>query len=144
MGAIVNVRDKLVKLIPMLGSSIPHEVTATAQAITRVLQSEGLGWHDLASALVGSPPALPTAPPRRAPPKRSEWKESVAGNAYFKYGEFICTVFKNRTFTHRSDGKWSIIVVNKAGAKHYVNDFISEEDAKEHAYANIEKLVLEV
>ena len=43
--------SRLTKLLPMLGSDKPGEVTGTAAAIGRVLQSAVLDWHDLATGL---------------------------------------------------------------------------------------------
>ena len=44
-------RERLGKLVPRLASSFEHERTATVAAIERVLQSEGLDWHDLTAAI---------------------------------------------------------------------------------------------
>jgi hypothetical protein len=56
------------KLIPRLASDHPGEVAATAAAITRVLATNKLDWHDLVAALLRpQQPARPaTEQPRRA------------------------------------------------------------------------------
>ena len=45
---------RLAKLIPMLGSDKPGEVTATAAAIGRVLAAAGMDWHGLAGLAAGA------------------------------------------------------------------------------------------
>lgn len=42
-----EVMDKLVKMIPLLASDKPGEVTAAAAAITRSLKGAALDWHDV-------------------------------------------------------------------------------------------------
>jgi hypothetical protein len=67
-GDLAPIRDRLAKLVPLLGSDQPGEVTATAAAIGRLLASVGATWHDLARALV-PPAARPAPPPSRPRPQ---------------------------------------------------------------------------
>jgi hypothetical protein len=46
-----HLKSKLSKLLPLLGSDKPGEVTATAAAIIRALESESLDLHDLAASI---------------------------------------------------------------------------------------------
>ena len=52
--SFANIADSLFKLVPVLGSDQIGEVSAAAAAITRILSSEGLDWHDVAGQLAGS------------------------------------------------------------------------------------------
>ncbi|MCW8084724.1 hypothetical protein [Sabulicella glaciei] len=52
---------KVAKLLPLLGSDKPGEVTATAAAIGRTLTAAGLDWHALA-LVVERHTALPVRP----------------------------------------------------------------------------------
>lgn len=47
---------RLVKLLPLLGSPEPGEVTATAAAIGRTLKAAGLDWHTLAAHVAAARP----------------------------------------------------------------------------------------
>ncbi len=50
---------RVAKLLPMMGSDNPAEVTATAGAIGRVLTGAGMTWHDLAGHVAAAqPPAF--------------------------------------------------------------------------------------
>jgi hypothetical protein len=66
------------KLVPRLASNHPGEVAATAAAITRVLATNKLDWHDLTAALLRpQQPARPaTEQPRRA--AEQDWRELLA------------------------------------------------------------------
>jgi hypothetical protein len=46
-----TITPTLGKLIPLLGSDKSGEVVATAAAIGRVLEANGLDWHSLAAAV---------------------------------------------------------------------------------------------
>lgn len=46
---------RLGKLIPLLASDKPGEVTATAAAITRALKGAGLDWHDVSKWIEAGP-----------------------------------------------------------------------------------------
>ena len=48
---MADLTSRLSKLLPVLASDKPGEVVAAAAAITRVMQLEGLDWHDLAGAV---------------------------------------------------------------------------------------------
>lgn len=43
--------QKVIRLVPMLGSPADHEALSAARAIGRVLDREGLGFTDLAAAI---------------------------------------------------------------------------------------------
>lgn len=49
--ALANIGPKLGKLIPRLASNHDGEVVATARAISRLLETNGRDWHDLAAAV---------------------------------------------------------------------------------------------
>jgi hypothetical protein len=51
--------SRLGKLIRLLGSASPGEVAATSAAIGRVLEADGLDFHDLADRLTGKPKPKP-------------------------------------------------------------------------------------
>jgi hypothetical protein len=44
------VREKIMKLLPMLSSPVAGEAAAAAAAIGRVLEGAGLDWHDFTAA----------------------------------------------------------------------------------------------
>ena len=50
-----ELRPKLARLVPLLGSDKPGEVAATVAAIERTLVAAKCDWHDLAAALVYQP-----------------------------------------------------------------------------------------
>ena len=51
MNALTPINDKLISLIPRLGSDKDGEVVATARAITRQLAKTGADWHTLTALL---------------------------------------------------------------------------------------------
>jgi hypothetical protein len=51
-----GIRPKLAKLLPLLGSNQAGEVTATAEAIGRLLKSAGLDFHDFAKLIENETP----------------------------------------------------------------------------------------
>jgi len=53
-------RERLAKLVPRLASSFEGERVATVAAIERVLESDGLDWHDLTAVIQRA-----EAPPQR-------------------------------------------------------------------------------
>lgn len=55
--------QKVVRLVPMLGSPADHEALSAARAIGRVLDREGLGFTDLAASI----PTGETTPATRIP-----------------------------------------------------------------------------
>jgi hypothetical protein len=57
MTRLSEIAPKLSKLVLMLSSTQPGEVTAAAAAITRALQAAGSDWHDLARELTKPVPA---------------------------------------------------------------------------------------
>jgi hypothetical protein len=65
------VRQKLGKLLPLLGSDHDNEVIAAARAIGRTLAATGLDWHALAGAIQAWPvdaPVVGTPQPSSRPP----------------------------------------------------------------------------
>ena len=60
---------RLARLLPLLASDQPGEVTAAASAITRLLKSAERDWHDLVYQLTVEPPP-DRRNPRRAPPMK--------------------------------------------------------------------------
>lgn len=61
------VRDRLAKLVPLLGSPVSGEVAAAAAAITRALTAAGNDWHDFTAHVCGAPATQRSAPRREAP-----------------------------------------------------------------------------
>ncbi|GJE14783.1 hypothetical protein [Methylobacterium longum] len=58
--------QKVVRLVPMLGSTVDHEALSAARAIGRVLDREGLGFTDLANAIAtGETRSIEAAPAPR-------------------------------------------------------------------------------
>ena len=56
MGALSpDIRPRLAKLVPLLGSDRPGEVAATVLAIANTLRSAGNDWHDMAADLACRP-----------------------------------------------------------------------------------------
>lgn len=51
---MIIIWSDIAKLIPMLSSKNPHEVSGTVAAIERKLNARGLAWHDLAERVAGS------------------------------------------------------------------------------------------
>ncbi|WP_431305325.1 hypothetical protein [Sediminicoccus sp. BL-A-41-H5] len=51
MSELSRIGGRLAKLLPVLASDRPGEVTAAAAAITRTLKGAGLDWHALAAAV---------------------------------------------------------------------------------------------
>ena len=62
---VIGIPPQVLKLIPRFASDDPHELSATRNAISRVLRSAGWDWHDLAAACVSS---LPSPELKRAEP----------------------------------------------------------------------------
>lgn len=60
---------RLSKLLPLLASDKPGEVTATASVITRTLKGAGLDWHDLTKWLMNG-----QASPQRSNSRSDSWK----------------------------------------------------------------------
>jgi len=54
MAEIGQISGKLQRLLLLLSSDQPGEVTAAAAAITRTLQSAGHDWHDLVNGLTAT------------------------------------------------------------------------------------------
>lgn len=75
-GDIAPILPRLAKLLPLLGSDQPGEVTATAAAIGRLLGTVGASWHDLAATLV--PSAQRTATPQPRPRPRQQPRPAPA------------------------------------------------------------------
>ena len=65
------IRARLAKLLPLLGSDQPGEVTAAAAAIGRLLSSVGASWHDLAGRLTTPVTGIPAAEAWRPPARQS-------------------------------------------------------------------------
>lgn len=59
-GGLPAVRDKIATMVPLLGSPVDGEVTATARAIGRILERAGRDWFDFAEAFEqGATPGNP-------------------------------------------------------------------------------------
>lgn len=63
---------RLGKLIPLLASDKPGEVTATAAAITRALKGAGLDWHDVSKWVENGP----QRPHQSSNSRRDSWNKS--------------------------------------------------------------------
>ena len=64
---MADLTSRLAKLLPVLASDKAGEVVAATAAITRIMQAEGLDWHDLAGSMArgwAAPPSGNTAAPR--------------------------------------------------------------------------------
>jgi hypothetical protein len=59
-----EVREKLIKVLPMLSSNHEGEQLGAIAAIKRVLQAAGLDWHDFTAWTTAAAPS---------PPPRNEW-----------------------------------------------------------------------
>jgi hypothetical protein len=57
VSGITPIAGRLQKLVPLLASDKSGEVVATVEAISRLLRSHGLDFHDLAKAITAPPPA---------------------------------------------------------------------------------------
>lgn len=71
-------RDRLLKIIPMLGSDNDGEVLASVAALQRVLKVYKLTFHDLAAAITATTTAPPKKKKTESPIKNGDaWKEKT-------------------------------------------------------------------
>ena len=127
-----------------------HEgLRAAALAIGRMLEADGMDWHDLARAasenVTKAPSPKPQAPPPprpkpkpqppiddyEPPPSRAErhdiprWRFTSTGGSMIDHGFLKYIIFRDNY------GTWSIRV-NEAGRGHrFINKFDTIEDAQE-------------
>jgi hypothetical protein len=68
---LTQVKPRLIKLLLMLSSQHPGEVTNAARQIERTLREVGADWHDLTRELTSAPPPPPPPPPE--PDINDDW-----------------------------------------------------------------------
>jgi hypothetical protein len=62
----LEIRERLNKLLLLLGSNHEGESAAAASKVTALLKQHGLDWHDLVGSIGEAARAAPKSPPRKA------------------------------------------------------------------------------
>lgn len=75
-----HIAQKLRKLVLLLSSSSDGEVLGTRAAISRILDANGLSWHDLAGLMDGSAVKSSPPPPQDQPEYSDRPWQDVARN----------------------------------------------------------------
>ena len=78
-GLSANDRERLIRILGMLGSAYPGERDAAATAATRFLTARGCTWEEVLRPDVGHPPP----PPPEAPPRPRHEPESWYADAAY-------------------------------------------------------------
>lgn len=62
----LDIRERLNKLLLLLGSNHEGESAAAAAKVTALLKQHGLDWHDLVGSIGEAARTAPKSPPRKA------------------------------------------------------------------------------
>jgi hypothetical protein len=130
--SLSDIKPKLAKLIPLLGSPNSNEAQAAARAITRLLASEKCDWHDIVKLVCGAEPEYPKqyTKPQPRPSSDDGWRISAKGNPWRKFGRITATIIRSNS-PYRT-GDYSVLIFED-DEKTYLNNFDSVDEAKEAA-----------
>jgi len=154
MATIDDLKPKLSKLLPMLGSDNQNEAANAARMITNILKASKLDWHELVKRLFDQQKSSSNyyskssyeeysnrynqysknayeepkkkKKPEPDPEPDCSWRETYNGNYTGSVFGLNCTIFKSK----RNPGLWDA-VVNEIGSKtRFLHGFKTVNEAK--------------